>query len=165
MAPPSRLQIPIAERATPQKPNEGGIFNLARVPIGNYQVKVEATGFQSSVQNGLTLVLNQTARLDFKLNVGAVTTTAQVTAEAPVLQSETTQVSTLIDSNTVTDIPLATRNYVQLTLLAPGSVHPDASAFNNGDNVAKRRPSVHQRKSRAVQQLHPGRDGQQPDVG
>src|SRR6478735_8283268 len=47
------------------KTDQGGIFNLARVPIGNYQVKAEAAGFQSSVQNGLTLVLNQTARLDF----------------------------------------------------------------------------------------------------
>ena len=65
------------------KTNDAGIFNLARVPIGNYQVKAEAAGFQSSVQNGLTLVLNQTARLDFKLSVGAVTTTTQVTAEAP----------------------------------------------------------------------------------
>ncbi len=148
-----------------RKNERRGIFNLARVPIGNYQVKAEAAGFQSSIQNGLTLVLNQTARLDFKLTVGAVTTTTQVTAEAPVLQSETTQVSTLIDSKTVTDIPLATRNYVQLTLLAPGSVHPDASAFNNGDNVAKRRTAVHQRKPRAVEQLHPRRDGQQPDVG
>jgi len=116
--------------------NDSGTFNLTRVPIGNYQVKTEAPGFQSAVQTGLTLVLNQTARLDFKLHVGTVTTTAQVTSEAPQLQSETTQVSTLIDSKTVTDIPLATRNYVELTLLAPGSVHPDASMFNNGDNTA-----------------------------
>ena len=49
------------------KTNEGGLFNFARVPIGNYQIKVEAPGFQSAEQNGVTLVLNQTARLDFKL--------------------------------------------------------------------------------------------------
>jgi hypothetical protein len=116
--------------------NDGGIYNFVRVPIGNYQVKAEASGFQSAVQSGLTLVLNQTARIDFKMHVGTVTTTAQVTSEAPELQSETTQVSTLIDSKTVTDIPLATRNYVELTLLAPGSVHPDASQFNQGDNTA-----------------------------
>ena len=91
---------------------DSGIFNLARVPIGNYQVKAEAAGFQSSIQNGLTLVLNQTARLEFKMNVGAVTNTVQVTSEAPQLQSDTTQVSTLIDANTIIGIPLATRNYV-----------------------------------------------------
>jgi hypothetical protein len=117
------------------KTNDGGIYNFVRVPIGNYQVKTDAPGFQSAEQTGITLVLNQTARIDFKMHVGAVTTTAQVTSEAPQLQTETTQVSTLIDSRTVTDIPLATRNYVELTLLAPGSIHPDNSQFNNGDNT------------------------------
>ncbi len=109
-------------------------------------------------------MLNQTARLDFKMHVGAVTTTAQVTSEAPQLQSETTQVSTLIDANTVIDIPLATRNYVELTLLAPGSIHPDASQFNNGDNVASgARPFINGNREQS-EQLHPGRNGQQPDL-
>ena len=61
------------------------------MPIGNYQVKTDAPGFQSAEQTGLTLVLNQTARIDFKLHVGTVTTTAQVTSEAPQLQTETTR--------------------------------------------------------------------------
>jgi hypothetical protein len=144
------------------KTNDNGIFNLARVPIGNYQVKAEAPGFQSAVQTGLTLVLNQTARLDFKLNVGAVTTTAQVTAEAPVLQSETTQVSTLINANTVSSIPLATRNYVELTLLAPGSVHPDASQFNNGDNVANgARPFINGNREQSDNFILDGMDNNQ----
>ena len=52
------------------KTNDSGTYNFVRVPIGNYQVKAEAPGFQSAVQSGLTLVLNQTARLDFKMRVG-----------------------------------------------------------------------------------------------
>jgi hypothetical protein len=144
------------------KTNDGGIFNLPRVPIGNYQVRAEAPGFQSEVQSGLTLVLNQTARLDFKMHVGAVTTTAQVTSEAPQLQSETTQVSTLIDSKTVTDIPLATRNYVELTLLAPGSIHPDNSMFNNGDNVANgARPYINGNREQSNNFLLDGMDNNQ----
>jgi hypothetical protein len=142
--------------------NDSGIFNLSRVPIGNYQVKAEAPGFQSAVQTGLTLVLNQTARLDFKMHVGTVTTTAQVTSEAPQLQSETTQVSTLIDSKTVTDIPLATRNYVELTLLAPGSIHPDASSFNNGDNVANgARPFINGNREQSNNFILDGMDNNQ----
>ncbi|WP_251106734.1 TonB-dependent receptor [Alloacidobacterium dinghuense] len=117
------------------KTNDSGIFNFVQVPIGTYEVKVEASGFETTIQSHITLVLNQTARLQFKMNVGAVTNTVQVTSEAPQLQSDTTQVSTLINSRAVTDIPLATRNYVELTLLAPGSVHPDNSSFNTGDNV------------------------------
>src|SRR5581483_5433406 len=118
------------------KTNDSGIFNFTQVPIGTYDVKVEASGFQTAVQSHITLVLNQTARLNFQMSVGAVTNTVQVTSEAPVLQSDTTQVSTLINSRAVTNIPLATRNYVELTLLSPGSVHPDNSMFNNGDNTA-----------------------------
>src|SRR6201996_4340094 len=144
------------------KTNEGGLFNFARVPIGNYQIKVEAPGFQSAEQNGVTLVLNQTARLDFKLHVGQVTTTAQVTAEAPQLQSETTQVSTLIDANTVSSIPLATRNYVELTLLAPGAIHPDASSFNNGDQVASgARPFINGNREQSNNFILDGMDNNQ----
>jgi hypothetical protein len=88
-------------------------------------------------------VLNQVARFAFRMKVGAVTNTVQVSSEAPQLQSDTTQVSTLIDANSITGIPLATRNYVELTLLAPGSVTPDNSTFNNGDNTnSGGRPSI-----------------------
>ncbi|HEX3436839.1 MAG TPA: carboxypeptidase regulatory-like domain-containing protein, partial [Pseudacidobacterium sp.] len=117
------------------KTNDSGTFNFVHIPIGTYDVKVEASGFETAVQSHLTLVLNQTARLDFKMNVGAVTNTIQVTSEGSIVQSDTTQVSTLINSRAITNIPLATRNYVQLTLLAPGSVHPDNSTFNTGDNT------------------------------
>jgi hypothetical protein len=96
------------------------------------------------------------------MHVGAVTTTAQVTSEAPQLQSETTQVSTLIDSKTVTDIPLATRNYVQLTLLAPGSVHPDASMFNNGDNTSSgARPYINGNREQSNNFILDGMDNNQ----
>jgi hypothetical protein len=144
------------------KTTDNGSYNFVSVPIGNYQVKAEAPGFQSSMQSSLTLVLNQTARLDFKMRIGAVTTTTQVTSEAPQLQSETTQVSTLIDSITVTDIPLATRNYVELTLLAPGSVHPDNSMFNNGDNTANGgRPYINGNREQSNNFILDGMDNNQ----
>ena len=132
--------------AVTTKTTQGGVFTFSNLPIGTYVVKAEAAGFDTSVEQPITLVLNQIARFDFKMHVGAVTNTVQVTSEAPQLQAETTQVSTLIDSKTITDIPLATRNYVELTLLAPGSVTLDNSTFNNGDNIDERRPSVHQWK-------------------
>src|SRR3984885_12778098 len=118
------------------KTADGGLFTFAQLPIGTYDVKAEAAGFRTAIQSNLTLVLNQTARLNFRMQVGAVTNTVQVTSAGPGLQTETTQVSTLVDARAVTNIPLATRNYVELTLLAPGSIHPDASSFNQGDNVA-----------------------------
>jgi hypothetical protein len=117
------------------KTTQGGVFTFSNLPIGTYEVKAEAAGFDTAVEPPITLVLNQVARLNFKMKVGAVTNTVQVSSEAPQLQADTTQVSTLIDANTITSIPLATRNYVELTLLSPGSVTVDNSTFNNGDNV------------------------------
>jgi hypothetical protein len=58
-----------------------------------------------------------------------------VSAAAPILTTESTQVETIINSATNVALPLATRNYVELTMLAPGAAHPDPSQFNTGDNV------------------------------
>src|SRR5262252_5661601 len=99
--------------------NDSGAYNLPRLPVGSYTLKVEATGFDTALRPAFTLVLNQTARVDVQMKVGSVSQTVEVTGAAPVLQTETTQVSTIIDSKTNVDLPLATRNYVQLTLLAP----------------------------------------------
>jgi len=115
--------------------NESGIYRLAQLPVGNYEVRVEKDGFQTAVHTAFTLSLNQVARIDVALQIGQVSQTVEVTSAAPLLKTEATQVDTIIDAATNDALPLATRNYVELTLLAPGSVHPDPSSFNNGDNV------------------------------
>jgi hypothetical protein len=144
------------------KTTQGGVFNFNSLPIGTYEVKAEAPGFNTQVLPPITLVLNQRARLEFKMNVGAVTNTVQVTSEAPQLQADTTQVSTLIDANTIVGIPLATRNYVELTLLAPGSVTPDNSSFNNGDNTASGgRPSIDGHREQSDNFILDGMDNNQ----
>src|SRR5437667_41268 len=116
--------------------NDAGAYNITRVPVGIYDVKVSAPGFQTAVHPALTLVLNQKARIDVQMKMGQVTQTVEVTSAAPILKTETAQVDTIIDSKTNDTLPLATRNYVQLTLLAPGSVTPSPASFNNGDNTA-----------------------------
>jgi len=144
------------------KSSNGGVYNFNSLPIGTYEVKAEAPGFNTQVLPPITLVLNQRARLEFKMNVGAVTNTVQVTSEAPQLQSDTTQVSTLIDANTIAGIPLATRNYVELTLLAPGSITPDNSTFNNGDNTAAGgRPSINGNREESDNFILDGMDNNQ----
>jgi hypothetical protein len=108
--------------------NASGIFTITRLPIGSYSVKAAAQGFDTAVYPTFTLVLNQNANLAFQMKVGQVSQSVDVLAEAPVLQSQSTEVSTLIDANATTAVPLASRNYLQLTLLAPGAttVNPDS---------------------------------------
>src|ERR1700761_6183203 len=144
------------------KSGNGGVYNFNNLPIGTYEVKAEAPGFNTQVLPPITLVLNQRARLEFKMNLGAVSNTVQVTSEAPQLQADTTQVSTLIDSNTIVGIPLATRNYVELTLLAPGSITPDNASFNNGDNTANGgRPSIDGHREQSDNFILDGMDNNQ----
>ena len=144
------------------KTNDSGAYNLPRLPVGNYSVKVSATGFQTAVHPPFTLTLNQTARIDVQMQIGQITETVEVTGAAPVLQTDTTQVSTLIDAQTNDVLPLATRNYVQLTLLSPGSVSPDPANFNNGNNTAGgARPYINGNREQANNFILDGMDNNQ----
>jgi hypothetical protein len=142
--------------------NDSGSYNLARLPVGSYSVKVTAAGFETAVHPPFTLLLNQTARVDIGMRVGQVTETVEVSGAAPVLQTDTTQVSTVIDSVTNDVLPLATRNYVELTLLAPGSISPDPANFNNGDNTANgARPYINGNREQANNFILDGMDNNQ----
>ena len=115
--------------------NETGLYRIAQLPVGAYAVKVEKKGFSTASYPAFVLALNQVARVDVAMKVGQVSETVEVSGGAPVLESETTQVDTVINAATNDNLPLASRNYVQLTLLAPGAVSTDPSSFNNGNNT------------------------------
>jgi hypothetical protein len=115
--------------------NSQGLYDLPRIPVGTYNVKSEREGFQTAIQSNVLLVLNQTARIDFQLQIGGVTQSVEVTGAAPLLQTESTQNNTVIDARTNAALPLATRNYVQLTLLAAGSVTVNPSEFTGPEST------------------------------
>jgi hypothetical protein len=93
-------------------------------------------GFQTAIHPPFELVLNQTARLDFQMRLGAISQTVEVRAAALLINTDAMQVGAVIESNINEALPLATRDYIQLTLLLPGVVHPDPSAFTNGTGTA-----------------------------
>lgn len=117
--------------------NDTGSFDILRLPVGTYTAEATAPGFEKTVYPPFTLVLNQTARLTFKMKVGKVSETVEVTGSAPILQTEDAQVGTVIDSTTLTSLALTTRNYIQLTLLTPGVVTTDPSTFNYGSQTTQ----------------------------
>jgi len=110
--------------------NEAGLFNLTRLPVGKYSVTASASGFDTAVYPTFTLVLNQNASVNFQMKVGQVDTTVEVTGAAPILQTQETQVSTLIDAKTTESLPLLSRNYLQLALLVPGATNPNPQTLN-----------------------------------
>ncbi len=109
--------------------NDVGLYRIPQLPVGNYEVRVEKAGFSSVAYPAFTLSLNQVARIDVEMKVGQVTETVEVTGAAPILKTESTQVDTIIDSATNDALPLATRNYVELTLLSPGAVSSRSQQF------------------------------------
>jgi hypothetical protein len=119
-------------RAFSTKTNEAGVYNLPAVPPGSYRLRVEAAGFKRLETNVITLEVNQVARLDLKLELGAVSETVEVLGLAPVLQTESTQLGSVISGTTSVNLPLNGRNFVQLSLLAPGVVTYDFNTFTSG---------------------------------
>lgn len=127
------------ERGTtyPTQTNDVGVFNLQRLPVGSYEIKVTAPGFQTAEQPAVTLVLDQIARFTFQLRVKGASETMEVIDEVPALQTDTAQVGTLIDSKTNEELPLASRNFVQLTLLSPGALTIDPQTMNTGSQTSQ----------------------------
>ena len=148
--------------AYPTQSNPVGVFDLPRLPVGTYDVKVEAQGFESLVQHAIVLELNQRARLDLSLKVGAITQTVEVTGAAPVLQTDTIQVGTIITSRINDDLPLATRNYIELTMLAPGVNNPNPSSLTSGLTTANSgRPYVNGNREQSDNFMLDGLDNNQ----
>ena len=125
------------DRGTPwvTKTNAEGFYTLAQLPIGRYEVSVEAAGFKTAVHPPFALDLDQTAKIDVALTIGQTSTTIEVSGGAPLLQTETTEVGTIMESEAITSLPLETRNYNQLTLLMPGAVTTSPGAFNSGQST------------------------------
>jgi len=102
------------------KTDSSGNYTIPFLPAGNYNVTAAITGFQTQTVDRLTLQVQQTARMDFKLNVGSINEKVTVAASADVLQTENATVGTVIDSAKIVQLPLNGRNFIQLAQLVPG---------------------------------------------
>src|ERR1700689_5037069 len=146
----------------PTTTNAEGVYNLPRLSIGTYSLKVEHAGFQISQVQSIVLDMNQVARIDVSLQVGNVTQTVDVTTSAPLLQTQSTEVGQVIDEKTNQELPLATRNYVQLTLLAPGTIHPNPAGFKSGlTTSSSNRPNVNGNREQSNNFMLDGLDNNQ----
>jgi hypothetical protein len=148
--------------AWPTTTNSAGVYNLPRLPAGTYTVKATASGFATSTRPAFELQMNQVARVDFELKVGATTTTVEVTGAPPLLQTDTMQRGFVTNANFNVNLPLATRNFIQLTLLAPGVTTVNPASFTNGQRTGGGgRPYVNGNREEANNFLLDGIDNNQ----
>ena len=99
-----------------------GAYILLELPVGHYELQVEAKGFQKYIQQGITLNVNETATIPVHLSVGAETQQVQVMADAQLIQGTVTSLGKTVSEREVLDLPLNGRNFTQLGLLQPGVV-------------------------------------------
>ncbi len=114
--------------------NSAGIYTFPALQPGLYNVKVEMAGFRTEVRNCVELQVEQVARIDFRLKVGAITETVEVTGGTPLLNTEDATVGTVIDHQRIVDLPLNGRNFLQLMAL---STNVTANFANGGQSSAR----------------------------
>ena len=99
---------------------KSGDYVITDLPPGDYTLSVESAGFRNLLQSGISLEVNQQARVDLTLQVGQAAETVSVTGHPPLLESESSSVGTVINQQLVNELPLNGRNFVQLATLSPG---------------------------------------------
>lgn len=111
--------------------SDAGIFFFNNLPVGTYKLTIEKAGFKSTESASIGVHVNDKIDLEFKLQVGQVTDKVVVSGQAPLLQTETAELSSLIGSQQINDLPLNGRDFNQLVDLVPG-VAPDNGRVNSG---------------------------------
>lgn len=102
--------------------NASGQYRIEFLPIGSYTVKVEANGFGPATVPEFALEVNQIANFNVKLQVGSAASSVNVSASAPILQTESLSVDSTFTANTISNLPLNGLDFSALTLYVPGSV-------------------------------------------
>ncbi len=102
------------------KTSDNGAYRFPALPIGHYDVKVEAAGFKTETEKDLILDVAQEAVASFTMQVGGIEQQVVVTANAARVDTTTSSLGHIVDNNQITELPLNGRNFVDLTLLQTG---------------------------------------------
>src|SRR4029077_3675221 len=120
-----------------------GAYRISDMQVGTYNLTVTAAGFKTSEQKGLVVQVNTTSSLDITLEAGDVKETLTVLADTPTLQTDTSDVGTIVDRRQIMELPLALggqgvlRAPEAFVFLTPGTTGPGTGDNNNGVFQAK----------------------------
>ena len=123
--------------------NTQGEYSVPALLPGSYNITVEANGFKTIHQNGLTVEVDQRARLDFALTIGSNAESITVRGTAPLLNTSDASVSTVIGNRFVENMPLNGRSFSSLIGLSPGVVVTPTNFYEQGQfSVNGQRPDA-----------------------
>src|SRR5688572_11660274 len=103
-----------------------GAYLITNLPVGQYSLMVEKEGFRRFIQDGITLTVNENARVDAVLSVGQVSESITVTAEATGVDTRSSTMGEVVDRIRVQELPLKGRNAMELARVVPGVVRVSA---------------------------------------
>jgi hypothetical protein len=133
-----------------------GTYHLLGLPPGQYVLTVEQPGFRTYQQSGITLRVGDHISLDVNLEVGQPAQLLEVTGEAPLLQTETGEVSFHLGERSIVALPLDGRNFVPLVALSPGVALPGGGSLL---------PRINGSRPRTNEYLYDGIGALQPEPG
>ena len=108
--------------------SQNGGYVVPGLAPGSYRVRVELSGFRPLTREAIRLATGETVRVDLQLQLGALTEAITVTADAPLLRSETSGLGHVVDNRRVVDLPLNGRSFITLASLVPGVALPPPPA-------------------------------------
>jgi outer membrane receptor protein involved in Fe transport len=100
--------------------SSSGIYGFTLLPVGNYTLRVQAGGFRAYERTGIVLTVAEVLGLDVTLALGAITEKVVVSGGASLVNTQTTEVGNLEGTREISDLPLNTRNPIQLATLTTG---------------------------------------------
>jgi hypothetical protein len=154
----SGARVTLTQQATGVKQTavttSGGIYDFPQLVSGTYTLDVDSTGFAHYQRNGITVVTGGTVGLDLPLAVSSADSVT-VNSDAPLLQSQTSNIGTTIPGGTIQALPLNSRNFIQLAQLAPGVSLPPGTLL----------PRINGGRPRTNEYLFDGISALQPEPG
>ena len=123
--PNSKVEIVAPDTGFKRETTTGssGVYSLSSLPTGTYDLTVSGEGFKTFQEKGIQLSVGQTRTVNVQLQVGSPTTKVEVRSTATALDSNDAEISTVIRTGQVEDIPLNGRDWATLMTLAPGAVN------------------------------------------
>lgn len=146
-------------RIVTARTNADGNYTFNELSRGEYSIEVSARGFKRFSQKGIGLAISQTATVDVRLEVGAVSESVEVVADASILETVTSTLGKAVDNKRITELPLNTRNVFSLLYLTPGVTGSVSTTYSTGYGINGARNSMLDILVDGVSTAHPTVNG------
>jgi hypothetical protein len=135
----SGAEVDAAEKSTglkrSTKTDSSGSYRFSLLPPGEYQLQFVATGFKKAVPQPVNVVVTEISTLNVQMVLGEAVETVEVTSSQQLVQSENAALGTVVESRTISELPLSTRNFTQILNMSTGVVSDVSNAANLGNGT------------------------------